>query len=166
MKRFTNCKPNMSTTFLPVGSEVPDITVQTHDEQSVTLRDFRGKKVVLFFYPKASSPSCTKEACSLRDGYADLQNHGFEVLGVSPDNPKPLRNFIEKQSLPYTLLSDPENELTKAFGAWGEKKMRGKTYMGLLRSTFLIDEEGKVSHVIPKVVTKDHANQIIELLSV
>ena len=77
----------MSTTFLPVGSEVPHVTVQTHEEKSVTLKDFQGKKVVLFFYPKASSPSCTKEACSLRDGYADLQNHGFEVLGVSPDNP-------------------------------------------------------------------------------
>lgn len=155
----------MADSLLAVGSPVPTLTVQNQAGEDVSLADYTGKKLIIFFYPKASSPSCTKEACSLRDGYDQLRELGYEILGVSPDNPKPLRNFIEKQGLTYTLLSDPENALTQAFGAWGEKSMRGKTYMGLLRSTFLVDEKGIITHVIPKVVTKDHANQILDLLA-
>lgn len=151
--------------YLSVGSPVPDIQVTDHEGNAVSLVDFKGKKLVVFFYPKANSGSCTKEAVSLRDAYADFQAQGYEIFGVSPDKQKALQNFIAKQELPYRLLSDPENELTKAFGAWGEKKMYGKVYEGLLRTTFLIDEEGKVSHVIEKVKSPTHADQIKEVLA-
>lgn len=154
----------MADTLLKVGDTVPTLTVQNQAGEDVSLSDYQGKKLIIFFYPKASSPSCTKEACSLRDGYDSLRELGYEILGVSPDNPKPLQNFINKQRLNYPLLSDPNHELTQAFGAWGEKSMRGKTYMGLLRTTFLVDEDGAITHVIPKVTTKDHANQILEVL--
>ena len=151
--------------FIAPGTTVPDISLTDQQGQSISLSDFAGKKVVLFFYPKDSSPSCTKEACSLRDGYETLQEQGFEVLGVSPDSEASHQKFIEKQGLPYRLISDPDHQLAEAFGAWGEKKMYGKTYMGLIRSTFLIDETGTVSHVIGKVNTKDHARQILDLLA-
>ncbi|WNJ17347.1 thioredoxin-dependent thiol peroxidase [Pontibacter sp. G13] len=151
--------------FLPVGSEVPDVTVADQAGNPVSLKDYRGKKIVLYFYPKDNTPGCTNEACSLRDDYSELQAQGFEVIGVSPDSETKHRNFINKFSLPFTLLSDPELKLIKAFGAWGEKKMYGKTYDGLLRTTFLIDEEGKVSHVINKVKTKEHGQQILSLLA-
>lgn len=152
------------STYLSVGSPVPEVTVTDQEGNELKLSDFKGKKLLLFFYPKASSSSCTKEAVSLRDAYADFQAKGYEVFGVSPDKHRALQNFINKQELPYRLLSDPDNELTKAFGAWGEKKMYGKVYEGLLRTTFLIDEEGKVSHVIEKVKSATHADQIKELI--
>lgn len=152
------------STYLSVGSPVPEVTVTDQEGNELKLSDFKGKKLLLFFYPKASSGSCTKEAVSLRDAYADFQAEGYEVFGVSPDKHRALQNFINKQELPYRLLSDPDNELTKAFGAWGEKKMYGKVYEGLLRTTFLIDEEGKVSHVIEKVKSATHADQIKELI--
>ncbi|GAB4412736.1 MAG: thioredoxin-dependent thiol peroxidase [Bacteroidia bacterium] len=151
--------------LLEAGAPVPDLTLTDQDEQPVNLTDYAGRKLVVFFYAQDGSGTCTKEACSLRDGYADLQARGYEVVGVSPDSEKSHRNFIAKQQLPYRLISDPENKLVQAFGAWGEKKMYGKTYDGILRSTFLIDESGRVSHVIDKVVSKDHANQILELLA-
>jgi thioredoxin-dependent peroxiredoxin len=150
--------------YLEVGATAPDIKVTNQEGQELSLHDFKGKKVVLFFYPKANSGSCTKEAASLRDAYADLQAQGYEVLGVSPDKQKALQNFITKQELPYSLLSDPEHELTKAFGAWGEKKMYGKTYEGLLRTTFLLDEAGKVTHVIEKVKSPTHGQQVLETI--
>lgn len=150
--------------LLSVGSVVPDISLTDQDGQAVKLSDYRGQKLVLFFYPKDNTPSCLKEAQSLKEGYELLKAKGFEVVGVSPDSEKSHKNYVTKRELPFRLISDPDHQLTEAFGAWGEKKMYGKTYMGLLRTTFLIDEEGKVSHVIPKVITKDHANQILELL--
>jgi thioredoxin-dependent peroxiredoxin len=150
--------------YLAVGATVPDIKVTDQAGNEVSLHDFKGKKVVLFFYPKANSGSCTKEAASLRDAYAELQAQGYEVLGVSPDKQKALQNFITKQELPYSLLSDPEHELTKALGAWGEKQMYGKTYEGLLRTTFLLDEEGKVTHVIEKVKSPTHGQQVLETI--
>lgn len=150
--------------YLAVGATAPDIKVTDQEGNEVSLHDYKGKKVVLFFYPKANSGSCTKEAASLRDTYADLQAQGYEVLGVSPDKQKALQNFITKQELPYSLLSDPEHELTKAFGAWGEKKMYGKTYEGLLRTTFLLDEEGKVAYVIEKVKSPTHGQQVLETI--
>lgn len=153
-----------TTTFLAPGTQAPDIELTNQAGEPIKLSDFRGKKVVLFFYPKDNSGSCTKEAVSLRDGYEALQAMGFEVIGVSPDSEKSHQKFIEKQSLPYPLISDPDHKLTKAFGAWGEKSMYGKTYMGLLRTTFLLDEEGKVTHIIPKVKTKEHFDQIQSLL--
>lgn len=152
------------SSYLAVGSAVPDHTVTDQNGDEVNLKDFQGKKVVLFFYPKANSGSCTKEAASLRDAYAALQAQGYEVLGVSPDKHKALQNFIAKQELPYRLLSDPDHNLTKAFGAWGEKKMYGKTYEGLLRTTFLLDENGQVSHVIEKVKSPTHGQQVLEVI--
>ncbi len=152
------------SSYLAIGSKAPNITVQNQTGEDVTLADYQGKKLVVFFYPKANSGSCTKEAVSLRDAYADFQTQGYEVVGVSPDKPRSLQNFINKQELPYDLLSDPENELTKAFGAWGEKKMYGKVYDGLLRTTFLLDESGIVTHVIEKVKSPIHADQVKELI--
>lgn len=153
--------------FLEVGAEAPqDIVLQNQKGEEVSLGQLKGGKVIVYFYPKANTPSCTKEACSLRDGYAKLKELGYTIVGVSPDKPKSLTNFINKQELTFDLWSDPEHKLTEAFGAWGEKSMYGKTYMGLLRTTFLLDEEGKITHVIPKVISKDHANQILSLLGI
>jgi len=151
--------------LLEVGTQSPQ-DIQLHDQngEEVSLKDLSGSKAVVYFYPKANTPGCTKEACSLRDGYDQLRDLGYKIVGISPDKPKSLTNFIEKQNLNFDLWSDPEHELIKAFGAWGEKKMYRKTYEGLLRTTFLLDEEGKVTHVIPKVKTKEHAEQILELL--
>lgn len=154
----------MAETLLNVGTAVPDIVVKDQDGNETSLSQFKGQKVILFFYPRANTPGCTKEACSLRDHHETLVEKGYTVIGVSPDNPKPLQNFIAKFELPFTLWSDPDNELTKAFGAWGLKKMRGKEYMGLLRSTFVIDEGGNISHVVPKVKTAEHAQQLLELI--
>lgn len=156
---------DMAETLLPVGTKVPDMTLTNQDGDSVNLADMKGQKLIVYFYPKDNSGSCVKEAESLRDGYTDLKAQGYEVIGVSPDSEKSHRNFIAKRELPFPLISDPEHKLTEAFGAWGEKKMYGKTYMGLLRSTFLVDEEGTISHVIPKVKTKEHATQILDLLA-
>lgn len=151
-------------TLLSVGTQVPNIALTDQDGQPIKLSDYRGQKVILFFYPKDNTPSCLKEAQSLKEGYDALKAKGYEVIGVSPDSEKSHKNYVTKRELPFRLISDTEHQLTEAFGAWGEKSMYGKTYMGLMRTTFLIDEEGKVSHVIPKVITKDHANQILELL--
>lgn len=154
----------ITSTLLAPGAQAPDIELTDQDGAAVKLSDYRGQKVILFFYPKNNTGSCLKEALSLKEGYEDLKARGYEVVGVSPDSVKSHKGYVTKRELPFRLISDPDAQLIQAFGAWGEKKMYGKTYMGLLRSTFLIDEEGKVSHTIPKVVTKDHANQILELL--
>lgn len=156
--------PETIHSLLPVGSSIPDITLTDQDSKEIKLSDYRGQKLIVFFYPKDNTPSCLKEAQSLKEGYDTLKAKGYEVIGVSPDSVRTHKNYVTKRELPFRLISDPEHQLTEAFGAWGEKKMYGKTYMGLLRTTFLIDEEGKISHVIPKVITKDHANQILELL--
>lgn len=155
----------MAEGYLAIGAQAPDVTLKNNKGEEVSLSQLKGHKVVVFFYPKANSGSCTKEAVSLKEQYAELQKLGYEVVGVSPDKEKALTNFINKHELPYHLWSDPEHELTEAFGAWGEKKMYGKTYMGLLRTTFLLDEEGKVSHVIAKVKSKEHGEQILSTLA-
>ncbi|MDP5169186.1 MAG: peroxiredoxin [Bacteroidia bacterium] len=152
------------STFLPVGSAPQDIPLTDQNGDSVKLSDYRGQKLVLYFYPKDGSGSCLKEALSLRDGYDKLKAKGYEVVGVSPDSEKSHLNFITKQSLPFRLISDPETKLIQQFGAWGEKSMYGRSYMGLLRSTFLLNEEGVVTHVIENVVTAAHATQILDLL--
>ena len=152
----------MSTGLLPVGSQVPDLTLTDQDGQAINLRtDLQGQKFILFFYPKDNTSTCTKEACNLRDGYAELQALGYQLFGVSPDSEKSHRNFIAKHDLPYRLISDPETQLTQAFGAWGEKQMYGKTYMGLMRTTFVVDAGGKVTHVIDKVKAAEHTTQIL-----
>lgn len=149
--------------MLQKGDKAPDFTGNDQQGKVVSLDDFKGKKLVLYFYPKDDTPGCTKEACNLRDNYADLLDKGFVLLGVSPDTEDSHQKFISKYELPFPLLSDPELKIIKAFGAWGEKNMYGRKYEGLLRTTFIINEEGIIEKVIRKVKTDDHANQILKL---
>ena len=148
---------------LKQGDKVPDFSVNDQDGNKVSLSDYKGKKLVVFFYPKASTPGCTAEACNLTDNYAELQTKGFEILGVSADSEKRQTNFRNKYSFPFPLLADEDKEVINAFGVWGYKKFMGKEYDGIHRKTFLVDENGIVAHVIDKVKTKDHASQILEL---
>ena len=128
------------------------------------MSDFRGKKVILYFYPKANTPGCTKQACAIRDVYPDIDGQGAVVIGISPDPPDALVKFREKYSLPFILLSDSEHKVAEAYGAWGEKKMFGKTYMGIIRSHFGIDEEGRLMEVKLKVKPKTTANLALRLV--
>lgn len=146
---------------LKAGDIAPDFSVNDQDGKQVKLSDFKGKKVVLYFYPKDSTPGCTAEACNLRDNYQALQKAGYEILGVSKDNEKSHQKFIAKYELPFTLLADEEKEIHEKYGTWVEKSMYGRKYMGTARATFLIDEEGKIEEIIEKVKTKDHTAQIL-----
>lgn len=148
---------------LKQGDKVPNFTVNDQDGQPVSLSDYKGKKLVVFFYPKASTPGCTAEACNLTDNYKALQDKGYEILGVSADSEKRQTNFKNKYSFPFPLLADEDKEVINTFGVWGLKKFMGKEYDGIHRKTFLVDEDGVVAHVIDKVKTKDHAAQILEL---
>lgn len=150
---------------LEVGSTVPDFKVLDQDGNTVSKDDFKGKKLIVFFYPKASTPGCTAEACNLRDHYKELQQKGFSILGVSADSQKRQTNFRNKYEFPFPLIADQDKTLINAFGVWGPKKFMGKTYDGIHRMTFIVDEQGVVSHVIQKVKTKDHAAQILELVA-
>ena len=150
-------------TGLKSGDKAPEFSMNDQNGNPVSLGKFRGNKVILYFYPKDNTPGCTAEACSLRDGYDRLLDAGFVVVGVSPDSEKSHRNFSEKYNLPFHLIADTEKDLLKKYGAWGEKKMYGKSYEGVIRTTFVISEEGIIEHVIPKVDTKNHAAQIMEL---
>ncbi|MCG8474479.1 MAG: thioredoxin-dependent thiol peroxidase [Cytophagales bacterium] len=143
------------------GQPAPDFQSKDENGKPVTLSEFRGKKLVLYFYPKDNTPGCTMEAKNLRDNYKALQQAGYEVLGVSTDSEKSHQRFIEKQCLPFRLIADEDKSVNNAFGVWQEKKNFGKTYMGTVRTTFLIDEEGKIERVINKVNTKEHAEQIL-----
>ena len=152
----------MSNTLLQEGSPAPTVSVLDQDGNEVSLENLRGKKVAMFIYPKDGTPTCTNEACNLRDNHAALQAAGYTVIGLSPDSPRKHTNFIKKHELPFPLWADQEHELIEAFGAWGEKQMYGKKYMGVFRSTFLIDEAGTISKVIGKVKAKEHADQILQ----
>lgn len=147
---------------LKVGDKVPNFTVNDQDGNPISLSDYQGKKLIVFFYPKASTPGCTAEGCNLRDHYSELQKEGYELLGVSADSERRQKNFQTKYEFPFPLLADTDKEVIKAFGVWGEKKFMGRTYDGIHRKTFLINEEGVVSRVIDKVKTKDHTAQILE----
>ncbi|MDX1277560.1 thioredoxin-dependent thiol peroxidase [Oceanihabitans sediminis] len=147
---------------LKAGDKVPDFTVNNQDGEAVSLSDYKGKKLIVFFYPKASTPGCTAEACNLRDNYELLQEKGYELLGVSADSEKRQSNFRNKYEFPFPLLADEEKVVLNAFGVWGEKKFMGRTFDGIHRKTFIIDENGVVERVIDKVKTKDHAAQILE----
>lgn len=149
---------------LKQGDKVPNFTVNDQDGNAVSLSDYKGKKLIVFFYPKASTPGCTAEACNLRDNYTILQDKGFELLGVSADSEKRQSNFKNKYEFPFPLLADEEKKVINAFGVWGLKKFMGREYDGIHRKTFLVDEDGVVAHVIDKVKTKDHAAQILELV--
>jgi peroxiredoxin Q/BCP len=144
------------------GDKAPQFSGKNQKGETVSLDQFKGKKLILYFYPKDNTPGCTAESCSLRDGYELLIDKGFEVVGVSPDNEKSHQNFISKYELPFNLIADTEKEILKAYGAWGMKKMYGKDYEGVLRTTFIINEKGLIEAVISKVNTKEHVDQILE----
>ena len=146
---------------LSIGDKAPEFEVNDQDGNLVKLTDYKGKKVVLYFYPKDNTPGCTAESCNLRDNYSVLQGKGYEVLGISSDSEKSHRNFIEKQSLPFRLLADTEKVVHDMYGTWVEKSMYGRKYMGTARVTFIIDEEGVIENIIDKVKTKDHTAQIL-----
>jgi len=147
--------------MLKAGDKVPEFSSKDQDGNPVSLSDYRGKKLIVFFYPRANTPGCTAEACNLRDNYAELQSQGYELLGVSEDSEKKQSNFRNKYEFPFPLLADENHTVIDAFGVWGPKKFMGKEYDGLHRTTFLINEEGVVDRVIEKVKTKDHAAQIL-----
>jgi len=147
---------------LKVGDVAPEFSVNDQNDNPVKLADFKGKKVVLYFYPKDNTPGCTAEACNLRDNYKALQKEGYEVLGVSKDNEKSHQKFIDKFELPFTLLADTEKNIHEKYGTWVEKSMYGRKYMGTARVTFIIDENGKIEEIIEKVKTKDHTAQILK----
>lgn len=148
-------------TTLEAGDKAPDFKAEDQDGNTVQLSDFKGKKLVLFFYPKASTPGCTAEACNLRDNWEKFQEKGFAVLGVSADSKKRQSNFKNKYDFPFPLLADEDKEVINAYGVWGPKKFMGKEYDGIHRTTFIIDEEGKIEEVITKVKTKEHTAQIL-----
>lgn len=147
---------------LTVGDRIPEVLGVDQNGKEIKASDLAGKKVVIYFYPKDNTPGCTTEACSLRDGYADLRAAGYEVIGVSKDSEASHRKFIEKQSLPFTLIADTDTTLNQAFGVWAEKTMAGRKYMGTVRTTFLVDETGRITDVLKKVDTKNHAVQILD----
>jgi peroxiredoxin Q/BCP len=147
--------------MLAPGATVPDISLKDQNGATVSLHDLKGKKVVIYFYPKDDTPGCTAQACNLRDHIATLQAKGLVVLGVSTDSEKSHKKFEKKFSLPFPLLADTDKQLVNAFGVWGEKKFWGKKYMGTHRVTFLINEAGVIEHVISEVDTKDHTAQIL-----
>lgn len=146
---------------LKQGDAVPNFTANDEQGNSISLTDYKGKKLIVFFYPKASTPGCTVEACNLRDNYQALQAQGYELLGVSADSEKRQANFKNKYAFPFPLLADEDKTVINAFGVWGPKKFMGREYDGIHRMTFLIDENGVVERVIDKVKTKDHAAQIL-----
>jgi len=150
--------------MLKIGDKAPDFKVENQNGEMVSSESLKGHSYVLFFYPKASTPGCTAEACNLRDAKTVLQEKGFKVLGVSADSVKRQFNFWTKQNLNYDLLADEQKEIIEAYGVWGPKKFMGKEYEGINRSTFLVGSDGLIQAVIQKVKTKDHANQILELI--
>lgn len=150
--------------LLEEGLKAPEFTSRNQNGDEIKLSDYKGKKVVLYFYPKDNTPGCTTESCNLRDNYSELIDKGLEVIGVSPDNEQSHTKFIAKYDLPFNLVADTEKEILKAYGAWGLKKMYGKEYEGVLRTTYVIDEEGIILKVFKKVQTKDHTAQILKEL--
>ena len=147
--------------MLKEGDKIPEIVVKNQFDNSVNLHDFIGKKLIIFFYPRASTPGCTAEACNLSDNYSRFQKSGYEILGVSADTVKKQLSFSNKYEFPYMLLADVDKEIIKSFGVWGPKKFQGREYEGIIRTTFIIDENGFVKKIITKVKTKDHTSQIL-----
>lgn len=146
---------------LEKGQQAPEFTGKDQDGREISLSDFRGKKVILYFYPKDQTPGCTAQACNLRDNYQELQQQGYVVLGVSSDSEASHRKFIEKQSLPFPLIADEDKSIHEKYDVWKEKNMYGRKYMGTVRTTFVINEEGIIEDIIRKVKTKDHTAQIL-----
>ncbi|HTY43099.1 MAG TPA: thioredoxin-dependent thiol peroxidase [Thermoanaerobaculia bacterium] len=147
--------------LLEVGDKAPAFKTKNQDGDAVSLGDFKGRKVALYFYPKDDTPGCTKEACSFRDAWAKFRKKGIAVLGVSIDDEKSHRKFADKFSLPFPLLADTDKKIVTAYGVWGEKSMYGRKYMGIHRVTYLIDEKGRIAAVWPKVKPEDHADEVL-----
>ena len=148
------------------GAKAPDFKGINQNGETISLAGFKGKKLILYFYPKDDTPGCTAEACNLNDNYEYWISKGYEIVGVSPDNEKSHRKFIEKFGLKFNLIADTEKEILQAYGVWGEKMNYGKTYMGVIRTTFVINEEGTIEKIFAKVDTKEHTNQITKELSI
>jgi peroxiredoxin Q/BCP len=150
--------------MLEPGQEAPAFTLADQDGEEVTLSSLRGETIVLYFYPRAETPGCTTQACGIRDRGDEYAAAGARVIGVSPDEPAALRKFADNQSLEFTLLADPDHAVAEAYGAWGEKSMYGKKYMGIVRTTFIIDADGKVARAFPKVQPKKHDAIVLKAL--
>ncbi len=148
-------------TQLKIGDKAPAFSCADENGNIRSIKDYKGKKLVLYFYPKDSTPGCTAEACDLRDNYKIFQKKGYEILGVSPDSASKHQKFIAKYELPFSLLADEDHAVAEAYGAWGEKSLYGRKYMGILRSTFVIDEKGEIENIIEKVDTKNHSAQLL-----
>ena len=148
---------------LKVGDDAPKFVSIDQNENTVQLDDFKGKKVVIYFYPKDNTPGCTMQACNIRDNYSAIQNEGIVILGVSADSAKKHQNFISKYDLPFPLLADENKELLNLYGVWGEKKFMGRTFDGIHRTTFVLDENHKIIGIIEKPKTKDHTREILEV---
>ena len=151
-------------TSLTTGSKAPAFKLLNQDEKAVSLADFKGKKVIVYFYPAASTPGCTKQACDFQENMSVLKKAGYEVVGISPDSPAKLTKFRAAEGLKFDLLSDPEMKAIKAYGAFGEKSMYGKVYEGLIRSTFVVDEKGKVEHALYNVKATGHVGMLRKVL--
>jgi peroxiredoxin Q/BCP len=147
---------------MQIGDQAPDFTGKDQNGNAIRLSDYRGKKVILYFYPKDDTPGCTAQACNLRDHQTDLQKAGYQVIGVSTDDEKSHRKFIDKYQLNFPLIADTDQKIVELYGVWQEKSMYGRTYMGTVRTTFVIDEDGKIADIIEKVDTKEHAGQILK----
>jgi len=148
--------------LLKEGDKAPDFKEKNQEGKEIQLSGLRGKSVILYFYPKDNTPGCTAESCNLRDNYNSLIENGFEVIGISPDSEKSHLNFVKKFNLPFNLIADTDKKILKNYGAWGLKKMYGKEYEGVLRTTYVIDKEGTIIKVFDKVKTGDHTRQILE----
>ncbi len=151
--------------MLKAGEVAPEFELQSDSGDTVRLSDLRGKKVILYFYPKDDTPGCVTEACEFRDHMPDMEREGALILGISPDSLKSHQKFKSKYELPFTLLADPDHAVAESYGAWGEKKMYGKVYQGILRTTYLIDEQGKIEQVFERVKPKGHSQQVLSALS-
>ncbi|MEX2594148.1 MAG: thioredoxin-dependent thiol peroxidase [Anditalea sp.] len=148
--------------LVEIGKKAPDFEAKDQHGNSVKLSDYKGKKVVLYFYPKDNTPGCTAQACNLRDNYEALQEAGYVVIGVSSDSQKSHQKFIGKQQLPFTLIADEDKAVHELYGTWAEKQSFGRTYMGTVRTTFIINEEGTIENIIKKINTKEHSSQILK----
>lgn len=151
---------------LKKGDPAPGFSGKDQDGNVHSLDDYKGKRLIVYFYPKDSTPGCTAEACNLRDNYDDLKAKGFAVLGISADSESSHKKFSDKHDLPFPLIADEDKSIIKKYGAWGEKKMYGKSYEGILRKTIIINEEGHIENIIEKVKTKDHARQIYQQMNI
>ena len=148
--------------MLKIGDNAPEFSEKDQDGTVVTLEELKGNKIILYFYPRDNTPGCTAQACSLRDGKSELESMGFTIIGVSPNNAKSHQGFIKKQNLNFTLLTDEDNVMSSAYGVWGPKKFMGKEFLGIKRTTFIIDENGLIERIFDKVKTKSHFEQILE----